>query len=1731
MALDLSFLKKKYNEMLDTGGDALSRVTSNLSPSTIRQIGVNFSKNATDVMTQPFPKAVDVSQASKPIQLLAQGLSNMGGWRNILESNQLKDIPMAFSNPIPKNKLDRIGNSALKIGSEGLKMFQGGYDLSSGLGVGQKITGTGTGGGGKQVARGGINIIESAPFYAGAVKPLAALGYTGLGGGFGYGLSRLQGATHEQALDAGINTAIDYAPKALAMAGIVNATQPGMDALMKTPALSAMPGALKTVAKSVMNVIQGRPIDDMVSPNQTDSEKAMSIAIDAVFPILGDMSGYISKQVAGKLTGINPAKFASSDEAMRAVDAKIKKKLGIKLRKSDGTITTLGKYINKTRPYKKTGETAMGAMFGFEPYQDENGKWSIRFNSDKAAMGMLLMMGGTKVLNYASDAIKEGDVVAEKDILSQLNKAMANSDYSQIKPILDSIPDDAPFKENMMKIFGEYVPKGNGVSANQDLINEARKYKSAEEFIQAQGMPVYHGTTADISIPSVQKASPNGAYGKGIYLSENAPIEGRGYGNKTLELTLNPNAKLRELKGKEYSTEPYFQGRKEALLEVMDIYKKETGHTLSQDLGSPSYTPATINKAKAENSTAYPIRTFWEQNNNSIIQRAKELWVAELKKQGINGLKDRGTIVLFDDGFLSSKSQLTDIYNQSKGNVSAKGILQTQKGGVDKDYLQKQIVNASDELNKVFGVDDAKRILPQTNPKFAPTTSEAQAVGEGVEAGKVIFKDLPDDVKKSFQDFANNRKAVKLEGDVAAKQFKPLDAGGISEFGKIQSGAKGGIYDQLNNYFDFKYKQLEDAGIDMGKQENYLPQLWKENEETVNEVMGKYMGMNPSFTKEKIIESYEAGLKAGLHPRFEKVSDLVKWYEATANKALANKKFFDFLLDNKYIVPKSKAPAGFISLDPDRFKSYKTSIGGDTEFVGTYAASPSIAKLVNNYLQTGAGQGVAKAFSKAKTITLSGGVPKTAINAHGANMLARSTLSDTNPVRGFFTGLHWMLKPDDAAKFLDENLDIALPLVRHGMTLSVEDSDMVRFTDTATLGGKIKNLGNKALELQETLLEDPLFKKMIPALKVLYGKRLYEDLIKSMPEDEALTTAAKTANNMFSGINYDEMGRNKGFQNFLRMLLIAPDWAESNVRVGAGTVKGMVKFGDPHYKAYRIFARNLLGAYITANILNMTLSGKWMHENDKGQQFNIDTGQIDGEGRKVYIKPFGTATDFARLPYEVASGLIQNGGDFRPLFRVLTNRLSTPLGAFTRIALTNQDYLGRPIHSQDKYGNKMPVGQSVGNIANEALTGVGFPNWGRAIGDLATGKSGIGETMVNAFELPIRYGTGATTEKQKMMVDEMQSLGKSGEEINAMLKEEKSSGTKSSSGFPSSMKDTNSVVDEINRQYMDGEISRDERDKAIKGVISKNKTYKSSEDAPKNIFSKTGTYIHAGVKNPIDTAKAILSGQPIRKVVNDAVILERQQNIGAEDLGNKTTVVDHIIPLELGGDNSESNRRTITTEENQLKMKYENQLQKQLSSGTINKKQASQMMLDWVNARGDKGLISEKSLPEGVIDDGINYQFRTTNNAGKRVTNKIPKEFNPDVPKISDTNDLTELEIERVKDFKSEISRRIGEVVKGTTVGIWTQDEAEKAIKDLKDIYNAFSIKTKNGVSYLAGKSGKGKKIKAIKIPKIALKTAKLTKIPTTKMPKTAKRRKYATIEPVKIKVTALKLPTIKLKS
>lgn len=108
--------------------------------------------------------------------------------------------------------------------------------------------------------------------------------------------------------------------------------------------------------------------------------------------------------------------------------------------------------------------------------------------------------------------------------------------------------------------------------------------------------------------------------------------------------------------------------------------------------------------------------------------------------------------------------------------------------------------------------------------------------------------------------------------------------------------------------------------------------------------------------------------------------------------------------------------------------------------------------------------------------------------------------------------------------------------------------------------------------------------------------------------------------------------------------------------------------------------------------------------------------------------------------------------------------------------------------------------------------------------------------------------------------------------------------------------------------------------------------------------------------DPKVALQIILTKEKIRRIDNRTIIMERMtleesQKIKTENNANNSDwKLDHIIPLQLGGDNSGDNLKLVPTATWEKYTDYENELGRKLRAGTITKKEAQKLITEFKNS-------------------------------------------------------------------------------------------------------------------------------------------------------------------------------------
>lgn len=158
--------------------------------------------------------------------------------------------------------------------------------------------------------------------------------------------------------------------------------------------------------------------------------------------------------------------------------------------------------------------------------------WIMLSGGDPTAVGGLLVK---KIFTAKPLQAKVAQILSKSTKVPTVKPIMG--DYSlqanTATTTKNSIKNDIPKVSNTIK-----KKSSNTVKIVDDLASEAKKYKSAEEFVKAQGTRVYHGTNADFT--HFKLSEPRDAKGnfKGAYFVDNA-TEAKDYGKNIKEAVVN----------------------------------------------------------------------------------------------------------------------------------------------------------------------------------------------------------------------------------------------------------------------------------------------------------------------------------------------------------------------------------------------------------------------------------------------------------------------------------------------------------------------------------------------------------------------------------------------------------------------------------------------------------------------------------------------------------------------------------------------------------------------------------------------------------------------------------------------------------------------------------------------------------------------------------------------------------------------------------------------------------------------------------------------------------------------------------------------------------------------------------------------------------------------------------------------------------------------------------------
>ena len=397
-----------------------------------------------------------------------------------------------------------------------------------------------------------------------------------------------------------------------------------------------------------------------------------------------------------------------------------------------------------------------------------------------------------------------------------------------------------------------------------------------------------------------------------------------------------------------------------------------------------------------------------------------------------------------------------------------------------------------------------------------------------------------------------------------------------------------------------------------------------------------------------------------------------------------------------------------------------------------------------------------------KSLILAAGLPRTGLNIHGFSIAMRAL---TDKQGSFFRTFGRLIKP---GKISPDQRQLIESARRAGVNMS---------TEWTMKGGKVgrpsglsdvfgdnfltRQFDKQILDRQERWFGEPLFNRIIPKVKAESWRGYVRTFRKQgMDLKQAEWEAAKITNSLYGGIDQKALiwkgndgqyhTRSKRLNNALRILVLAPDWMETNRKLFLANIpdwmakslskawgkKGLNLGSEHERRVLKKMRGKIIALYASGDAVQFSMTGQHIWENEPGKRWDIKTGMKDSHGKDIYVPlGLGTSTDYARLPVELLGNVAE--GDIPEFPDIARGRLSQPAKTAINL-LKGTDFANRPLHGQDRFGRDIPTGEAALNISRE-LVDLFLPQYPEAASNLLSGTYSPEQAAAQALELPLRF--------------------------------------------------------------------------------------------------------------------------------------------------------------------------------------------------------------------------------------------------------------------------------------------------------------------------------------------------------------------------------------------------------
>lgn len=645
----------------------------------------------------------------------------------------------------------------------------------------------------------------------------------------------------------------------------------------------------------------------------------------------------------------------------------------------------------------------------------------------------------------------------------------------------------------------------------------------------------------------------------------------------------------------------------------------------------------------------------------------------------------------------------------------------------------------NDKFIRGLTLDKTKQKPIKIKPKAEPEYINIGKGGKGDEAA-VKAEFYKKDFDRDFAEWVGKRDVANTTGIEVGTRYKNVPKGVSTEqiikyiedpktykaTPEVKKYAK-----DLRKEYNALYKSAKEAGIDMAYVKNYLTHIW---DKPANEVQQMYrsMGRKFGFSKDRVFPTYEEGIKMGLKPKYNSPAQIIADYVSRLEKVKANIEFAKTLKEQGFIVPK-RIP-GFEPITAPGFMSKTVKLGDGTIREGMYYAPPEIVREINKVFSEQTSPKIlntsAKMSGALQDITLSGGVPKTPLNAWTFAQTLKEVASGR--IRAPIKALWTALSGRGTQKYITENAQF----IKEQQLNNISVRSNYDISSLENKGIISEYLGKNVGDAWNKTVNEPTFKRFMPVLQTEFYKDVRKAAISAgKNEAEAIKIASQATKNWYGLTGTDALiKRSKTGQDLISTFLFAPRYRESMVNFWVNNLKALK---NPLALENRANIRFLVGA----TVMLAAYEGLNRHFNNGRSLLDNPPGTEDkllipvGDGRYIGVPFLSSIATIPRALFREGKMLL--AGDVSGAARdALQSYSSMGIKPVTDV-LANQTYFGEPI-VEDNMTSKEKFSAQGKYLFNQYVLAHPYI---KEVFDKSNQDDPAYQRLSRAMELPFRFYT------------------------------------------------------------------------------------------------------------------------------------------------------------------------------------------------------------------------------------------------------------------------------------------------------------------------------------------------------------------------------------------------------